>query len=157
MPKISFGLEIGNQWYVWRTSDETMGVAINVNWFDFQIGSRKMDVPFFGSMTNRVINFSFLEFGPMYTYAVNDEIGLDGYLNLKPTVLAGVSTGDNVDSSALVGLGFTYALGANFRWRALLVGLEYGFGKVKVADTDNTDFTQKVNTGMFKINLGVKL
>ena len=55
------------------------------------------------------------------------------------------------DSNVLAGFGLTYAAGANFRWRALLVGVEYGFGKVKVTNTDDSDFSAKVFTNVFKI------
>lgn len=150
----TYGIELGSQWYVWRDGAETMGLAVNLNWLDFQAGIASTE-----DYTNTYFDISAIEVGPMYSFAFTDDIGVDAFFNFKPNALFQASTNDVNDNeaSAKWGIGLTYAAGASFRWKALLVGFEYGFGKIKLNDTDNSDLSAKVYTNVFKINLGVKL
>lgn len=169
-PTITFGLEIGHQWYLWSSATEKMGIAINANWFDIQFGVGVGDKNYVFSNGGKSItstysansiltNMALFEFGPLYTYVINDDIGIDAYLNLRPTFLMSRFTYEDIGDAdgGATGFGLTYAAGASFRWRALLFGLEYGFGKVNMIDSYYLDYEYKVYTGLFKINIGIKL
>lgn len=163
-PKLGLGLEIGNQWYVFRTNAENMGVAINVNWFDLALATKSnssggVDV------TTAVFTGSFIEVGPMFTYKVTDDIGVDLFYNLKPTFMVSAMTSSsngNDFSQALSGFGFNNAVGTSFRWRALSLGFEYVFGTIKASNINSDDKSAdvpnnyKMNTNAFKINIGAK-
>ncbi len=148
----SIGIELGNQFYVWRESSETMGLAVNINWMDLQLGFGTVDyynTYDSGTDVELLINLSLIEVGPLYTYALNDDMGIDAYFNLCPTLLVSAWYED-------AGIGLRYAVGGAFRWKVLSAGLEYGFGDVKMmSDSESPNY--RVNTGMIKINIGVKL
>ncbi len=164
-PKLGLGLEIGNQWYVFRSGAENLGVAINVNWFDLGLATKSTTsdgVDF----TTAVFTGSFIEFGPMFTYKLTDDIGVDLFYNLKPTLMVSAATlsndGDNF-SQAYTGFGFNNAIGTTFRWRALAFGFEYVFGNIKATNVNSDDKNAtvpdnyKMISNAFKINIGVKL
>ena len=100
-------------------------------------------------------HLGFLEFGPSFTYALNDDMGLDVYYQLKPTFMTGIYTND-LDDGGYAGAGLTHAAGVGFRYKAFALALEPNFGRMKVIDIDSSDLESKVNTSNFKIKLGFK-
>ena len=122
------GLQLGNRWYVYR--ENQVGVAIMANWIDFSITSGSED-----DFTTAAMNTSFLEFGPMGTFSLGNDMALDAYYNLCPTMLitGGVSDGDDETTLAYGGFGFTHALGAAFRYKVFNLGLEYAMGSIHSA------------------------
>jgi len=157
-PKLALGLELGSQWYFLRTASESMGFGINVNWLDFSVGSKKYE-----EVRSTFINLSLIELGPMFTYKLTDDMGVDIYFNAKPTTIGNFESFQN-SSSTFGAFGLTYATGLSYRWRALAVGFEYNFGSVtpfvyKVEDKNYTDLVkkEKMISNAFKINIGVKL
>ncbi len=148
-----FGMQIGNQWYI--SPSDNFGFAINVNWVDFTIAKKKVDL---FEMTRRAIDFTFIEVGPLVTYALSDEIAIDGYYNLRPTLLmtAQIYEGDD-DADASIGFGFSHAIGANFRWNVLSVGAEFVGGGINSAAVDSEDVDKvKLSTSSLRFLLGVK-
>ena len=99
--------------------------------------------------------------GPVGTFAINSDIAIDGYYNLRPTLLISGSTADSYTYGSL-GFGATHALVATFRWKALSVGLEYVAGKVNSAVAEEIDGTTndlddaKVIANNFRLVIGAK-
>ena len=156
-PGTVWGLQLGNRWYI--QPQDQYGFGIMVNWIDFNYSVAKDD---YEAMA--VIDLTFLEFGPIGTYKINEEIAIDGYYNLRPTVFSTglVDVDDATNGVIAAGTGISHTLGATFRWNVLAVGIEYGFGALKDADVVDIDDTSlklektDLNTGAFKVTLGVK-
>lgn len=156
-----WGLKIGNRWYF--SPKEKYGFGLMVNWFDFTIALQSDPINT-GNSTNAIADVSFLQFGPVGTYNATENIALDGYFHFRPTVFQNLVMQSSGDTYGYAGLGFSYALGAAFRYKILNVGIEYVFGGINTSyietgsssGTDPTD-SYKLMTNSFRILLGVKL
>lgn len=173
-----FGVKLGNRWYF--SPQEKFGFGLMVNWFDFAMalntGTDTYNDGFGNSGSSdwgrSTMDISFFELGPIGTYAINDDMAIDGYYNLRPTVLATASvltySNSTTDyTTAYGGFGFTNALGTAFRWKVLSVGIEYVMGSVTAKGTATVpDFNggtktvdlddQKLKSNSVRILLGVK-
>ncbi len=173
-PRVSFGFEVGYEFYVWRKDDESLGFAINVNALDLQFLTSHPEDPLeallFGENKYSVFNVGFSEVGPMFTYAPWKDLALDVYINFRPTYISSsylYSDGYYGERHYMgEGFGITYAGGINLRWKTLLLGVEYNFGNVNVRYYDYYEqsnqqavknYHDKVNASMVKILLGVKI
>jgi hypothetical protein len=160
-----WGLKLGNRWYF--SPKEKFGFGLMVNWIDltavYKQGTTNSD-----TWQREVVDFSFLEFGPVATYAISNDIALDAYYNLRPTGFGSVldyksGTGTGSDETfTYIGVGISNALGAALRYKVLNVGFEYVFGSIKSDGTysgpnDITLESQKNVINNFRIVLGVKL
>ena len=146
---ITVGLQIGNQWYF--NPGEKLGFGLMVNWFDCSFAAKSVE-----DATRATIDLSVMELGPIATYALSNEMAIDAYYNLRPTMVQNFSrwtsswgghTGEYSDTRS--GYGFTNALGAGFRWRALSIGMEYEFGSV--SESDGSLWSNE-NTPIMKVN-----
>ncbi len=154
---ITYGLQMGSQWYI--SPMEKLGFGIMVNWFDFSAAAKSYD-----DESRATIDASFLEIGPIATYALNSEMAIDLYYNLRPTVIINMETWESSwggqhgkHSDTWEGVGVTHAIGSGFRWRALSVGMETVFGSVN--DTDDllsSDESYKMKANCFRFLIGVK-
>ena len=171
-----FGLKLGNRWYF--SPQENYGFGLMVNWVDFAMAFKsgtdtsfdENDFLVASDWARTTMDITFLGLGPIGTYAINDDMAIDGYYNLRPTVLlsGGVNTYSSKDfTTAYGGFGLTNALGAAFRWKVLNVGVEYVMGKVTAKGTETvpslTGGTEtndladaKLSTNSVRIILGVK-
>ena len=123
----NFGLEIGNQWYFY-TSDQ-FGIGLDVNWLDVMYGRSKMDdqnVPIY----RYTLEASFLEFGPVATFAINDIFALEGYYNLRPTSMATLFWEDRESNIVVYDFGFLHSIGIGARIKFIYVGYEKNFGNI---------------------------
>jgi hypothetical protein len=157
-----WGLQLGNRWYF--SPKEQYGIGLMVNWIDITAGVKA------GSGSNfdyarSVADVSFFEIGPLGTYILTKDIALDAYYNLRPSGFATVllksySDGDIITTYA--GFGFTHALGAAFRWKALNIGLEYVMGSVNCEGTYSDSYDEKTLAerknvaNNFRIMIGAK-
>ena len=155
-----WGLKLGNRWYF--SPKEKYGFGLMVNWIDFSYSMKSNTIN--GNTSARAVgDFSFVEFGPVGTYAITNDIAIDAYYNLRPTVFERVVIPSSGDSYAYAGLGLSNALGAAFRYKVLNIGIEYVFGGVNTNYLDSnssslsTTDSQKLMTNSFRILLGVKL
>jgi hypothetical protein len=156
-----FGVQIGNRWYF--NPSETSGFGLMVNWFDFTLSAKGGSE---GSTDwgRAVMDISFLEVGPVGTFALSDEMAIDAYYNLRPTVLSSAvviesSFGD--ETYGYAGFGISHAFGAAFRYKVFNVGVEYVVGGINAAGTYSGDYNvdledQKIKANSFRIMLGVK-
>lgn len=174
-----WGIKLGNRWYF--APQEKFGFGLMVNWLDFaagfKSGTETYESAFSGSESfdwaRTTFDVTLLGVGPIGTYAINDDIAIDGYYNLRPTLLvSGNVTTDpqgvaEDETYGYAGFGITNTLGAAFRWKVLNVGVEYVFGKVncqgkytgptiagELEDGDLPD--AKLSTNSVRLVLGVK-
>jgi len=158
-----WGIQWGNRWYF--KPKENYGFGLMVNWLDITAGVKTGTED--GSDWGRsVADVSFFELGPIGTYAITKDIALDAYYNLRPTGFASVmlisDSGDD-ETYTYSGFGFTHALGAAFRYKALNIGLEYVMGSIDSDGTYNlgtsneeTLVSQKNVANNFRIMIGAK-
>jgi hypothetical protein len=151
---ILLGLQIGSRWYI--KPSEKLGFGIMVNWFDISVGAKIYD-----DVTRFVSDMSFLEVGPIGTFALTNSVALDAYYNLRPTMfLQSYTSSNNTEMAAFnstLGFGASHALGTAFRWKVLNLGVEYVFGKINSFSTDTSnDLTEKLLVNNFRIKMGFK-
>jgi hypothetical protein len=158
-----WGLQLGNRWYF--SPKEKFGFGLMVNWLDITAGVKSGTESSY-DRARSVADVSFLELGPVGTYALTQDIALDAYYNLRPTAFASVmlisDSGDD-ETYTYSGFGFTHALGAAFRYRALNIGLEYVMGSINSDGTYNLGKSseksldsQKNVVNNFRIMIGAK-
>jgi hypothetical protein len=160
-----WGVQLGNRWYFNPTKQ--YGVGLMINWVDITTGAAVVKKEF-GDYARAVADVTFIEVGPVGTYVLTNDIALDGYYNLRPTGFATVSiqsysSGSREDDTyTYAGFGFTHALGAAFRYRALNIGIEYVMGGINSDGTksgsgsDVTLSTQKHMANSFRFMIGAK-
>jgi len=155
--KTMFGIQIGNRWY-FNPSDKG-GIGLMANWVDITTAIKNQD-----NIKRATIDFSLAEIGPIGTIALSDDIAIDGYYNLRPTVVSSLTINETIDgdqTSVYIGFGASHAIGAAFRWKALNLGLEYVVGSIKSKGTfdgsTNLDLDdEKLKLNSVRIMLGVK-
>jgi len=157
-----WGIQLGNRWYF--NPKEQYGFGLMVNWVDITAGVKS------GTKSNydwarSVADVSFFEIGPIGTYALTKDIALDGYYNLRPTGFASImmfTSSDEDETYTYVGFGFTHAIGAAIRYKALNIGLEFVMGSVNSdgmysGDANDEDLASQKNiANNFRIMIGAK-
>jgi hypothetical protein len=156
------GIQWGNRWYF--KPKEKYGFGLMVNWLDITAGVKSGTESSY-DWAKSVADVSFLELGPVGSYALSKDIALDAYYNLRPTGFASVmlqtpNSGDDI-TYTYAGFGFTHALGAAFRYKALNLGLEYVMGSIDSEGTytgpsNKTLANQKAVVNNFRIMIGAK-
>lgn len=159
---LNYGLQVGNRWYLKRF--DKGGVALMANWFSYSM-ARKSEGSGIYQLEAATVEMTFVELGAMYSHPLNDDMAIDGYYNLEPTLIASAMVDNNDNGIALAGFGFGHAFGAAFRYKVLNIGLEYHLGSINgsysglgdISDNDLTGFgDDKVSTSHIKILVGVK-
>jgi hypothetical protein len=156
-----WGLQVGNRWYF--NPKENHGIGLMVNWLDITIGAKSDD-----GWVRSITDFSFLEIGPVGTKVLTNNIALDAYYNLRPTIFVSKITFPDLDITerdehyTYGGLGLTHAIGAAIRNKALYIGLEYVMGSIFNLGTDQVPYggedlgSQKIRAENFRIMIGAK-
>lgn len=121
-----FGLNLGNQWMF--VKNETWGLGMNITWFRFGFSSYSI-----GTTTVVNLGLNFLEFGPMFSYALSEKMAFDAYVNIHPaSMYLGISSGTNSVSGYTASSFFTrFTPGVRFRYNKFMVGFEPTVGAVK--------------------------
>jgi len=157
---ITYGLQAGHQWYFYKP--ESLGIGLMVNWLDVT-GTIKKYSDSQELIKRATLDVGVLEFGPVFTYAIDDPMAIDVYYNLRPTALMtgyryiDEEEGENEDGFG--GYGVTHAFGAGFRLRLLYAGVEYVTGSTKVSRDSSDDEIwkdRKMKADCFRIVVGVK-
>jgi hypothetical protein len=153
---ISYGLQVGSQWYFYKP--ESVGIGLMVNWIDATFTSKTVTTSM-GELERATLDLGLLEFGPVFTYAIDDPMAIDLYYNFRPTILSNTYQFGTEDREGYGGFGVTHAFGLGFRFNILYVGGEYVTGNAKVSqDTTDEDIwmDEKVKADCFRILVGVK-
>jgi hypothetical protein len=160
-----WGFQLGNRWYF--NPKEQYGIGLMVNWLDITAGVAMVKSES-SDFARAVADVSILEAGPVGSYVLTNDIAIDAYYNLRPTGFSTVSvrsysSGSREDDTyTYAGFGFTHALGAAFRFKALNVGIEYVMGGINSDGTksgsgsDVTLTTRKHVANNFRIMIGAK-
>jgi hypothetical protein len=163
------GFEVGNRWYL--KTNEKYGFGLMLNWLDITYHDSKLDVPD-DTVFAHVLNISLCEFGPIGTYAITPNTGLDAYYNIRPTWLnAGKVPYDDQDmdgdgviekgyyASNANGFGLTHTMGISVRWKSLALSCEYLLGNLREID-DGDGFlsygSNHISANHFRFMIGVK-
>lgn len=155
----TYGLQMGNRWYFSPT--DRFGFGITTNWLEFSLSKRKTS--FYGSdFKLRTYDFSLFQLGPIATVGVTDDIAIDTYYNLRPTLFITNQNGSYANIASLpadytyVGVGFSHAIGAAFRWKVLSFGVDYVFGQINCTEADDQTPDQKLEVNNIRLKFGVK-
>lgn len=158
--KKTYGLELGSQWYLLKR--EQFGLGLDVNWFDAVYGRAKMDNIFVGTVNFMTLEVSFLEFGPVATFALSDKIAVEGYYNLRPTYFVGYYYENSDDYVLVTDFSFMHGLGFGVRLKFIYIGYEYTFGSAdgevngggEFDDVGDLYFNQKMDGTNSKLIIG---
>ena len=160
IPSLTFGFEVGNKFTISRFSEDKMSVGVLVDWLGFNYGSTTVDNgedededADLVESKRAIFNFNFLEVGPSFTYAVNDDIGVDLYYQIKPTLLIPTFSFGGETDAGDPSIGVSHAVGLGIRYSVFALSLEPNFGSVNVFDEEGEI---KTNATHFRINLGFK-
>lgn len=134
-----YSLQLGSRWYI--ATPENYGLGIGVNWIDFSIGGNYDGESAYGMKAKTFSDFTVLEFGPVGTYALQNFSAIDAYFNFRPSYFSSgvVYENSNTESRINAAIGFSYALGFSYRYKALSFSTEAGFGTFKKAIVINLD------------------
>lgn len=124
----TFGLELGNQWYLYH--GDNFGLGLDINWLDVVYGKEKYNDSFIGELNRITMEGSVLEFGPVGTFAINDILAIEGYYNLRPTYMVSYIYENSDDYVLLRKFSFLHGFGFGLRVKFLYFGYEYTFGNL---------------------------
>jgi len=144
-----FGLKLGNRWYFSTT--EKYGIGLMINWIDIVVATKSVN-----GDSRATADVSLFPVGPIGTIIIGENSAVDGYYNLRYTGFATAFGSNSNDIESFSGAGFSHALGAAFRWKALNVGLEYVVGSIKCKYSVNESITSKLKTNSMRLNIGFK-
>lgn len=150
------GFQLGNRWYL--NDSYQYGIGLMINWLD----ATAAHVSFYsvGEKTHYLtLETSLLELGPIGTYAINDDMAIDGYYNLRPTgllSLANVDLKNWYSFGEAYGIGITHTLGTAFRWRVLSIGFESVFGNIMDRKEKQPDLREDIQVNNFRFVIGAK-
>ncbi|WP_028979719.1 hypothetical protein [Sporocytophaga myxococcoides] len=148
---IQFTLEAGNQWMF--VKNDRFGFGMNVSWLTIGGSTYKFENADFNVYD---INLGLLRFGPMASVGFGDNIAVDVFFNLNPTVKYNFWSSGQFESNTLL-YGATWTPGVKFRFKKFAVGFENSFGRLKVVDLDNSDAEDgKISYMNPRILLGMK-
>lgn len=152
---IGGGLALDNRWYI--KPQPKWGIAVDARWLDFQYSACSLDDD--DNVDINSIEAGILGVGPLFTYYLNDDMAIDAYYNIVPTlaVAASSSDDDNSDDMTYLGFGVAHHVGAAFRYKVFQGGVEYRLGKINVENTDD-DWDDDMDAPMnqFRIFVGFK-
>ena len=155
--KMLYGLQLGNRWYFNPT--EQYGIGLMVNWIDFTIGAKSTTINNYDYAV-AALDLTFLEVGPIGTFAISEDMAIDGYYNLRPTVFSWAIVSEDDNSYASAGFGFSHAIGTAFRYKVLNICVEYVLGSIKVSQEESSGISipnnGKMNPNSFRILIGAK-
>ena len=168
--RLFIGLEMGNRWYI--KPQEKFGIGIMVDWFDITMPFLEVDPPKeFSNNQMYIFNASIFELGPIVTFAINPDLGIDAYYNLRPTYMnMGIyldedwETGEGYDAEDQTAMGFSHTCGVALRLKSFALSFEYLLGNIKTTDGltfSNGDWDINFNSttlssNHFRIMLGFK-
>ncbi len=134
------GGEFGNRWYHPINSKLAFGAMIN--WLEVSLTQRKNYVDYEGKEV-AILEVVLLETGPIITYALNSKTGIDGFYNVRPSL---------IDDSAFA---VTQCVGLGLRRNALMLNFEYVFGKYPSGEYINSEPVDK-NINHARVSFGFK-
>lgn len=112
------GGEFGNRWM--NTLTDKIAVGGRINWLEICMYKEEIvsEITYdqFFSVSETHLDVTFMEMGPVATYALGENLGVDLYYLLRPIVY---------DKS----LRPNHSVGMAFRWNVLSLSYEYIFGK----------------------------
>ncbi len=138
--------ELGSQWMFYK--NDNFGVGMNVSWFTIG-GSSKANPGY------RISSFhlGLLKFGPMASFSPVDNIAIDAYFNLSPTMYLGASSYEYESvSNAYIMYGIAFAPGVKFRYKKLAVGFELQLGNQTYVNSDLEDDDDLANFKVSYVN-----
>lgn len=149
---LQFTLEAGNQWMF--VKNDRFGFGMNVSWLTIGGSTYK-----YNDLDYKVydINLGLLRFGPMASVGFGDNIAVDVFFNLNPTVKYNFFLDDQDNSYNSLIYGATWAPGLKFRIKKFAVGFENNFGRLRSKDLDNKGVKEvKLSYMNPRILLGMK-
>lgn len=156
------GLAIGNMFRL--VDSDPLAIGLRVTWFSFGWTVFKPSSSY--DISGFAVNLNALKLGPYVTYALNDQMAVDAFYQVSPTLNLGAVAGTDNNNNAIVlpivGAGLAHELGVTYRFDILSVGVGYGLGSTKVSATwdDGSGSTEtvkaKYNNSHMRIMLGMK-
>jgi len=134
------GGKIGNRWYHPINSKLAFGAMIN--WLEVSLTKRNNYVESEDRNVS-ILEIALIETGPIITYAFNNKTGIDGFYNVRPSL---------IDDAAIA---VTQSIGLGLRRNALMLNFEYVFGKFPGGEYINSERVDK-NITHARVSLGFK-
>lgn len=156
-------LELGNRFYFGSTIADRFRIGLDASWIGLQVNSMKFDdADDFAADDDysvRVINIQPVKVGPVFSFALNDDMAIDLKYShgLAIGVVAETYDGE-AETEILLGGGILSEIGLAYRFKILSVGLAYQFGALTYSEFDpDEDISAKFNMNAFRVLVGIKL
>ncbi|PIV58089.1 MAG: hypothetical protein COS14_11425 [Bacteroidetes bacterium CG02_land_8_20_14_3_00_31_25] len=156
--KMGPNLEVGNMFRIVKLDDNAIG--IRATWLSAS----------YNAWSESKANMSYLQgsvlrIGPYFTYAISDEMAIDGFYQIGPTYVINLDADTTISGRTDSGyLGVTHNVGACFRYKVFSFGFDVNFGSVKYVDKEEYkslsddlihDF-YKIRTSHFRLFAGFR-
>jgi len=148
---IQFTLEAGNQWMFLNTG--SFGFGMNVSWLTIGSSVYKTE----GVDENVYdLHLGLIRFGPMASVGIGDNVAVDVFFNLNPTIKYNFWSSTTTESHMLM-YGIAWTPGVKFRFKKFAVGFENSFGRLRGIDMEDSGIdTAKLSYMNPRILLGMK-
>lgn len=158
------GLEFGNMFRL--VDSEPIAIGLRLTWLDFGFAMFKPSSKYSSyDIKGFSIDVRAIKIGPYFTYAFTDQMAVDAFYQLTPTMNIGGLTGE-YDGDQVGYLFWNYGLlhemGLTYRFDMLSVGFGYGLGSLRTiprpitVDGDIYELNGKSYASTFRMMLGMK-
>ena len=146
-----YGVEIANSFNLWN--NESVGIALRTTWLDAKYGRSSS---FFGDFT--IWEAQLAKIGPSLNYDLANNQFVNVFFLLQPSARLVVPRDflSEEGEDATLSAGATMGIGASYKFKALNVGIDYTFGRVRQISTDNP-FTTISNMNGIRLFLGISI
>lgn len=155
---IGINFELGNLYNLTDIGDHAL--MLRVSWFDANYYTNT-EISEIGNSTIHFIQASIGKVGPNFTFALNQDMGIDGFYQLAPVFATYILNlpGSFGDSETYT-LGVLNTVGASFRYKMLAAGFNFNFGTSINLDENVREFASekgdyKHSLGSFRFFLGL--
>lgn len=129
---MGFDFEFGNYFRFAKIQDGKMGVGMRFTWMSFSYASARIDEDKYWAAEG-----AFIKFGPQFSYAIDDKMGVDAFYEFCPLHFATqfgaiddpINAEDVGESRTFYGV--SHEVGAIFHYKVFSLGLGYRMGRIK--------------------------
>ncbi len=157
----TYGVDFGSTWNVFKPEGIPLAIGARVSWIDGAFGGEEVSA----NVSRQVLIGSVLSFAPNVTYKVIDQLGIEAYFKLKPTVYVNALIdnsnlpGIEENGSTTSGFGISNAFGLGVRYNIFQLGVEFGGGSLNTTttfDQNQDDFDSKVTFDYTRFFIGLR-
>ena len=152
--KVGLALDLGTGFYFKKLNRNLNGFGFGIDWNFFDLSVNRFDATNTGF--NRIAFVSVgSELGPLASFHLADDLNLDGFYRVGPTML--FETRDTGGGDLNGHVGWKHSVGASIRYRAMKLSLEADLGSLREIDGGVAPVTIRRAFNAFEIKFGCSI